>query len=45
MKRNRIKRLVVCDEMRRVLGMITRSDLVRLFFDRFKSNNNQRPKG
>lgn len=33
MKKHRIKRLVVCDESRRVVGMITRSDLVRLFFD------------
>ncbi|WP_455234891.1 CBS domain-containing protein [Thiogranum longum] len=35
MKRNRVKRVVVCDKDRRVLGMITRSDLVRLFFDRY----------
>lgn len=35
MKRNRVKRLVVCDQDRRVVGMITRSDLVRLFFDRY----------
>jgi CBS domain-containing membrane protein len=34
MKKNRIKRLVVCDDARRVVGMITRSDLVRVFFDR-----------
>jgi CBS domain-containing membrane protein len=36
MKRNRIKRLVVCDDARRVVGMITRSDLVRVFFDRIR---------
>jgi len=35
MKRNRVKRVVVCDENNRVLGMVTRSDLVRLFFDRY----------
>ena len=35
MKRNSVKRLVVCDPDRRVLGMVTRSDLVRLFFDRY----------
>ena len=35
MKENQIKRLVVCDESRHVVGMITRSDLVRLFFDHF----------
>ena len=36
MKKNRIKRLVVCDDARRVVGMITRSDLVRVFFDRIR---------
>lgn len=36
MKHNRIKRVVVCDEERHVLGMITRSDLVRVFFDRIR---------
>lgn len=36
MKKNRIKRVVVCDEDRHVVGMVTRSDLVRLFFDRIK---------
>ncbi len=35
MKHHRIKRVVVCDETRQVVGMITRSDLVRVFFDRF----------
>jgi CBS domain-containing protein len=35
MKQNSVKRVVVCDDTRRVLGMITRSDLVRLFFDRY----------
>jgi CBS domain-containing membrane protein len=35
MKRNSVKRVVVCDKERRVLGMITRSDLVRIFFDRY----------
>jgi CBS-domain-containing membrane protein len=35
MKRNFVKRLVVCDDERRVLGMVTRSDLVRIFFDRY----------
>jgi CBS domain-containing membrane protein len=35
MKRNSVKRIVVCDDTRRVLGMITRSDLVRVFFDRY----------
>ncbi|MGD2113395.1 MAG: CBS domain-containing protein [Gammaproteobacteria bacterium] len=35
MRRNRVKRVVVCDGERRVLGMVTRSDLVRIFFDRY----------
>jgi CBS-domain-containing membrane protein len=35
MKHNRVKRIVVCDQERRVLGMVTRSDLVRIFFDRY----------
>lgn len=35
MKRNSVKRVVVCDDERRVLGMVTRSDLVRIFFDRY----------
>lgn len=33
MKQHRVKRVVVCDSERRVLGMVTRSDLVRVFFD------------
>lgn len=36
MKHNRIKRVVVCDDERRVQGMVTRSDLVRVFFDRIR---------
>jgi CBS-domain-containing membrane protein len=35
MKRHGVKRLPVCDEQRQVLGMVTRSDLVRVFFDRY----------
>jgi CBS domain-containing membrane protein len=40
MKQNQIKRIVVCDEARHVIGMITRSDLVRMFFDQFNPVNN-----
>ncbi|MGD8999995.1 MAG: CBS domain-containing protein [Granulosicoccaceae bacterium] len=40
MKRNRIKRIVVCDDARHVIGMLTRSDLVRVFFDRIKHAGN-----
>lgn len=36
MKQNQIKRVIVCDEEQRVVGMITRSDLVRMFFDHFR---------
>lgn len=36
MKHNRIKRVVVCDDAGLVQGMITRSDLVRVFFDRLR---------
>lgn len=35
MRKHSVKRVVVCDEDRHVLGMVTRSDLVRVFFDRF----------
>jgi CBS domain-containing protein len=35
MKRHRVKRLLVCDGERHVIGMVTRSDLVRLFFDSY----------
>lgn len=40
MKQNQIKRLVVSDEPRHVVGMITRSDLVHVFFDHFKPATN-----
>lgn len=33
MKKHRIKRVVVTDAERHVVGMVTRSDLVRVFFD------------
>ena len=38
MKQNQIKRLVVCDDAQRVIGMITRSDLISLFFNHFKTS-------
>jgi CBS domain-containing membrane protein len=38
MKKHHIKRLVVADEDRRVKGIITRSDLVRVFFDRIRKS-------
>jgi len=36
MKENKIKRIVVCDDLRHVVGMITHSDIVRIFFDKIK---------
>lgn len=35
MKQHRVKRVLVCDDERHVSGVITRSDLVRIFFDRY----------
>jgi len=37
MKQNNIKRLIVRDEDYKVVGIVTRSDFVRLFFDHFKA--------
>ncbi|OEJ65299.1 hypothetical protein BEN30_14330 [Magnetovibrio blakemorei] len=39
MKRYQIKRVLVCDHDHHLLGVITRSDLVRVFFDHYKVNN------
>lgn len=36
MKKNKIKRVIVCDEQRHVRGIVTRSDLVRVFFDKIR---------
>lgn len=35
MKRNSVKRVVVCDTEHKVIGIVTRSNLVRIFFDRY----------
>ena len=35
MKHHRIKRVLVCDGERHVVGVVTRSDLIRIFFDRY----------
>lgn len=40
MKRHAVKRVVVCDNERRVIGIVTRSDLVRIFFDRYTHGSN-----
>ena len=39
MKKNKIKRVIVCDPDRRVLGIVTRSDLVRVFFDKIRKTS------
>lgn len=35
MKQHRVKRILVCNDERHVVGVVTRSDLVRIFFDRY----------
>jgi CBS domain-containing protein len=35
MKKHKVKRLIVCDEAGRVIGMVTRSDLMQIFFDHY----------
>lgn len=36
MKQHRVKRVLVCDQAKQVIGMLTRSDLMRIFFDRYR---------
>ena len=38
MKQHRVKRVLVCDGERRVVGVVTRSDLIRIFFDRYRKD-------
>jgi CBS-domain-containing membrane protein len=45
MKQHQVKRLVVCNEQRQVVGMITRSDLVRVFFDHFHNSDESHEEG
>lgn len=35
MQKHRVKRVLVCDHEHHVIGVVTRSDLVRIFFDRY----------
>lgn len=35
MKQHRVKRVLVCSNTRHVVGVVTRSDLVRIFFDQY----------
>lgn len=35
MKQHRVKRIIVCNDERHAVGMVTRSDLVRIFFDKY----------
>ncbi len=39
MRQHRVKRILVCDGERHVLGVVTRSDLMRVFFDRYKPSD------
>ena len=39
MKKHHVKRLPVCDKDHHVAGMVTRSDLVRIFFDKYTKNS------
>lgn len=38
MKQHRVKRVLVCDGARHVVGVVTRSDLIRIFFDRYRKD-------
>lgn len=38
MKKHRINRIIVCDDKRRVTGILTHTDLMRIFFDRIRGN-------
>lgn len=42
MKSHQIKRVLICDQTRRLLGIVTRSDLVRVFFDHYKRNTTEK---
>ena len=39
MQKHRVKRVLVCDQEHHVIGVVTRSDLVRIFFDRYTRAN------
>jgi CBS domain-containing protein len=41
MKKHRINRIIVCDDKRQVIGILTRTDLVRIFFDRIRGKSYQ----
>lgn len=43
MKHHRVKRVLICDSERHVVGMVTRSDLVRIFFDRYRRGGDVEP--
>jgi CBS-domain-containing membrane protein len=45
MKTHNIKRILIRDDDNHVIGMVTRSNLVRLFFDRFKEQNHDASTG
>ena len=35
LKKNKVRRVVVCDEQENVVGIVSQSDLIQLFFERF----------
>jgi len=39
MKQHRVKRVLVCNIEKQVVGVVTRSDLVRIFFDRYRKGD------
>lgn len=41
MKRHCVKRVVICDQQRHLRGIVTRSDLVRVFFDHYTQSLNK----
>ena len=41
LKKNRIKRVIVCDDQRRLHGIVTRTDFVKLFLNRMQAGQPQ----
>lgn len=41
LKKNRIKRVIVCDDERRLHGIVTRTDFVKLFLNRMQAGQPQ----
>lgn len=45
MKQHRVKRIIVVDDEQHVLGIVTRSNLVKLFFDSYLGRSRQEVRG